>query len=58
MQAAQLLVNADQPVVRARLLALRSSGSGDWLETMPLSSIGLMMDNDSVRIAVGLRLGA
>jgi hypothetical protein len=58
VQADQLLVNADQPVVRARLLASRSPGSGDWLGAMPLSTIGLKMDNTSIRIAVGLRLGA
>ena len=33
-------------------------GSGDWLNAMPLASIGLKMDDSSVRIAVGLRLGA
>jgi len=45
-------------VARARLLAARSPGSGDWLEALPLSSVGLKMDNATVRIAVGLRLGA
>ena len=45
-------------VVRARLLAARSPGSGDWLEALPLSSVGNKMDNATVRIAAGLRLGA
>ena len=58
VQADQLLQTAEHDVHRARLLASRSSGSGDWLNAMPLSSIGLKMDNSSVRIAVGLRLGA
>jgi hypothetical protein len=58
VQADELLVKAVQPIDRARLLASRSPGSGDWLNAMPLSSIGLKMDNASVRIAVGLRLGA
>ena len=44
--------------VRARLLAARSPGSGDWLEALPLSSVGNKMDNATVRIAAGLRLGA
>src|SRR5208282_4602431 len=47
-------------VARARLLAARSPGSGDWLEALPLSSVGLKMDNatavspsvcDSVRLS-------
>ena len=29
-----------------------------WLSALPLSTLGLRMDNDVVRIAVGLRLGA
>ena len=45
-------------VVRARLLAARSPGSGDWLEALPLSRVGNTMDNATVRIAAGLRLGA
>jgi len=44
--------------VRNKILATRAPGSGDWLHTLPLSSIGLKMDNATVRIAVSLRLGA
>jgi len=58
VQADQLLQTAVHDVERARLLASRSPGSGDWLDAMPLSSIGLKLDNASVRIAIGLRLGA
>jgi hypothetical protein len=58
VQADQLLQTADHHVHRARLLASRSSGSGDWLNALPLASAGLKMDNATVRIAVGLRLGA
>ena len=43
---------------RARLLASRAEGSGDWLRAIPLPAIGLKLDNAAVRIAVGLRLGA
>ena len=35
-----------------------STGSGDWLDALPLKSIGLKLDNESVRVAAGLRLGA
>ena len=57
-QADMLLDTAVDHANRARLLAARSPGSGDWLEAMPLSSIGNKMDNATVRIAAGLRLGA
>ena len=58
MQADLLLDSAVDVVTRARLLAARSLGAGDWLEALPISHVGLKMDNASVRIAVGLRLGA
>ena len=31
--------------------------SGDWLHALPIAACGLHLDNDSVRVAVGLRLG-
>ena len=31
--------------------------SGDWLKALPISAIGLRLDNETVRIAVGTRLG-
>ena len=43
-------------VAKARLLAVTCTDSGAWLNALPLSSIGLRMD-DVVRIAVGLRFG-
>jgi len=46
------------PVDQARLLASCSPGSGDWLHALPISSVGLKMDNATVRISAGLRLGA
>ena len=43
---------------QARLLALSAPHSGDWLHAIPISSCGLRLDNEAVRVAVGLRLGA
>src|SRR5215470_11163679 len=43
---------------RARLLAASAPHSGDWLHALPISSCGLHLDNDAVRIAVGLRFGS
>ena len=43
---------------KARLLAVSAPHSGDWLKTLPLSSCGLPLDDEAVRVAVGLRLGS
>ena len=42
----------------ARLLAVTSPHSGDWLNALPLSSCRPRLDDRAVQIAVGLRLGA
>ena len=52
-----LLATGDQEST-ARLLAASSNESGAWLHAPPISSLGLRMSNDAVRIAVGLRVGA
>ena len=43
---------------KARLLAAASKHSADWLHAIPITSCGLRLDDDAVRIAVSLRLGA
>ena len=43
---------------QARLLAISAPHSGDWLHAIPIASCGLRLDNEAVRVAVGLRLGA
>ena len=55
--ASDLLESAPDAVSRARLLAASTAESGAWLNALPLSSMGLQMDNNTVRVAVGLRLG-
>jgi hypothetical protein len=43
---------------RARLLALAAPHSGDWLNALPISSCGLRLGDEAIRVAVGLRLGS
>ena len=56
--AESLLDGASDAISRARLLASSAKGSGAWLNVLPITSLGLRMDNNSFRIAVGLRVGA
>lgn len=42
---------------RARILANNSKESGAWLNEFPFTSLGTLLDNQSFRIAVSLRLG-
>ena len=56
--AAKLLSKCASSSDRARLLASQSSGSGAWLEALPLTSIGLKLDDTSLAIAASLRIGA
>jgi len=42
---------------KARYLAVSAPHSGDWLNALPITTCGLRLDNESIRVAVGLRLG-
>jgi len=42
---------------RASFLAASTQNSGDWLFALPITSCGLRLDDEAVRVAVGLRLG-
>jgi len=52
-----LMSSLTEPSHKARLLAASSPHSGDWLLALPVAACGLHLDNDAVRVAVGLRLG-
>ena len=56
--AERLLANAPDERSHARLLAASSMESGAWLQALPVSPLGLRMDDTTVRVAVGLRLGS
>ena len=53
-----LLSHCADDISRSRLLGAASPESGAWLNALPVSSLGLRMSNDTVRIAIGLRVGA
>lgn len=56
---ADLFVSFENDVCqKARLLATSQEESGLWLSTLPSTSLGLCLDNDSLRISVALRIGA
>ena len=48
---------ASMAIDKARLLAVTSAHASDWIHALPISTCGLRLDNETIRIAVGLRLG-
>ena len=55
--AARLLEEADQ-LSRARLLASAGRESGLWLHALPVPTLGTLLDAESFRVAIALRVGA
>ena len=62
----QLGIRRDRAIIQSSLssqsdqaafLAASHRHSGDWLHALPISSCGLKLDNEAVRVAVCLRLG-
>ena len=43
---------------QARLNAITTQHAGDWLHALPITSCGLRLSDEALRVAVGLRLGA
>jgi hypothetical protein len=54
---ANLMEVLTDPRDRARLLAVSAPHGGAWLHALPISACGLRLDNEAIRVAVGLRLG-
>ena len=52
-----LLEKAADTKCQARLLAVSAKETGAWFNALPISSLGLWMDDDVIRIAAGHRLG-
>ena len=59
IQADRLVVenSLSSPIQQAAFLAASAQHSGDWLFALPIASCGLRLDNEAVRIAIGVRLG-
>ena len=51
-----LLENAPDAQSRARLMAASTKESGAWLNALPISSLGLRMDDNTIRESVGFAL--
>ena len=52
------LLDSSNQLHRARLLAASAPNSGAWLHALPLPSLGLHLDEETVRVGTALRLGA
>ena len=51
-----LLLNSLDNTERAILLSVSNKESGSWLEALPSSQLGTLLDNQSLQIAVALRI--
>jgi hypothetical protein len=56
--SSELLLSSQSPINTARILASRVKETGAWLNALPSRNLGTLLDNDSFRIAIGLRLGS
>ena len=56
--ADSLLESASNATSIARRLAASTNESGTWRNALPISSLGIRMDNNTIKVAVGLKLGS
>lgn len=52
------LIMSSQESDKARLLSCAGKPSGKWLNCLPSANLGLLLDNDTYRLAMGLYVGA
>ena len=57
-QKAESILENAEVITRSRLLAASRMESAAWLSALPVATIGNLLDDSSLRIAVALRLGA
>ena len=53
-----LVANLPDATSQARLKAVMSVHSGDWLHALSITAAGLRMSDEEIEIAAGLRLGS
>ena len=53
-----LVSRCNNKIDEARLKAAVAPHSGDWLNAIPISSVGLRLSDEAIRVAVGHRLGS
>ena len=58
MMKQHLLSLCQTDLDKARILAVSAPHAGDWLHAIPLANCGLLLENEELRIAVGIRIGA
>ena len=52
-----MLLEAEQ-VSRARLMATTQKETGAWLNALPVSSLGTLLESEVFRVAIAIRMGA
>ena len=52
------LAHAPDAISRVHLLAATCKKSDAWLNTLPISLLGLRMDDNTMQVAVGLHMGS